>query len=472
MKIKINITGLGYIAALLCLPQLLQAHGYVSSPESRSLLCHERVNSNCGPIQWEPQSVEGLDRFPETGPADGEIASAGLEQFSQLNEQTISRWSKVDIASGQQSFSWRFTANHASRDWRYYITKTNWNPNQPLTRASFDLSPFCTVDGNYERPPKQMTHQCYVPERNGYHVILSVWDVGDTVNSFYQVIDVMFAGDQPPPEWNDIGDINPVMDLQIGDSVGARFFSEQGEQTDLRVDTIIETAQQGDKNSWPKQLAEAVNRTHSHLKAGIKNNNGDIVPSNGKNDVFAAVGSNIVRAEIEISPATQQPEFTVTGLASSYDIENGSATLSFEVHPETASADNVISLSAVLYNSSNAEVVSDTAEATSSHSFTLTAQAVEAGDYTLVIIAENSDGQREQQSFALVLTEVGDQPFDFVYPQNIEQYEAGTRVKASDGSIYQCKPYPYDGWCRVYSPNANHYEPGVGSHWQDAWVKL
>lgn len=53
------------------------AHGYVESPASRSYLCKQGVNVNCGPIQYEPQSVEGIGGFPQLGPSDGQIAGAG-----------------------------------------------------------------------------------------------------------------------------------------------------------------------------------------------------------------------------------------------------------------------------------------------------------------------------------------------------------------------------------------------------------
>lgn len=52
------------------------AHGYVESP-SRSFLCKQGVNVNCGPVQYEPQSVEGIGGFPQLGPSDGQIAGVG-----------------------------------------------------------------------------------------------------------------------------------------------------------------------------------------------------------------------------------------------------------------------------------------------------------------------------------------------------------------------------------------------------------
>jgi hypothetical protein len=174
------------------------AHGYVSSPESRSLLCNRGANSNCGSIQYEPQSVEGADGFPASGAADGEIAAAGKAEWAALNEQGADRWAKRSLRAGPNSFSWHFTAAHVTKNFQYFITRSNWDPNQKLSRSSFALTPFCTVDGAMQKPPVDVTHECIVPERQGYHVILALWDVGDTAASFYQVIDVQFGGTNPP----------------------------------------------------------------------------------------------------------------------------------------------------------------------------------------------------------------------------------------------------------------------------------
>ncbi|MEW7865549.1 glycosyl hydrolase family 18 protein [Aeromonas diversa] len=53
-------------------------------------------------------------------------------------------------------------------------------------------------------------------------------------------------------------------------------------------------------------------------------------------------------------------------------------------------------------------------------------------------------------------------------------YKAGTTYKAGDrvsnvGGNYECKPYPFTTWC---SGAAWAYEPGKGTAWQDAWIKL
>lgn len=177
-----------------CLSQAAFSHGFVSQPQSRSYLCNQGGNINCGSIQYEPQSVEGPDGFPAGGAQDGTLGAAGQAAWAPLNEQTADRWKKVPIKSGAQSFSWRLTAAHVTKNFVYYMTKANWNPNEKLTRDSFDLTPFCSLDLAMTKPPADFTHDCVVPERQGYHVILALWDVGDTAATFYQLIDVQFNG--------------------------------------------------------------------------------------------------------------------------------------------------------------------------------------------------------------------------------------------------------------------------------------
>jgi len=181
---------------LLLLPNTAFGHGYVEGPASRAALCKSGQNKDCGSIIYEPQSLEAPKGFPEKGPVDGKIASAN-GAFSKLDEQSATRWSKVNLSSGKNTFTWKISAAHATTSWKYYITKPNWNPNAPLTRDSFDLSPFCSVNYNGVQPPFSYTDTCYVPERSGYQVILAVWEIADTTNAFYNVIDVNFIGSNP-----------------------------------------------------------------------------------------------------------------------------------------------------------------------------------------------------------------------------------------------------------------------------------
>lgn len=173
------------------------AHGYVEGPLSRSAACNVGLNTDCGSIVYEPQSLETLKGFPEAGPADGQIASAGGLFGGVLDEQTADRWYKNEVTTGPLLMDWKYTAPHSTAKWHYYMTKPGWDPNAPLTRDDLELIAEIEHDGS--KAITNPDHTISVPQdRSGYHVILAVWDIADTVNAFYNVIDVNVVGDGNP----------------------------------------------------------------------------------------------------------------------------------------------------------------------------------------------------------------------------------------------------------------------------------
>ena len=445
------------------------AHGYVSSPPSRAWVCKKGGNTGCGPVQWEPQSLEGFSGFPAAGPADGRIASAGLTQFYPLDEQTSSRWTRTPIQSGSQPFTWNFTANHVTRNWRYYITRDGWNPNLPLSRASFEATPFCTVDGNQQRPPMTVVHDCNVPARTGYQVILAVWEVGDTPMSFYNVIDVLFKGDNPPPPaptWEVKGTIHPSTDLAPGDSVQTRVFDGQGERADLQTRLDIGSEEDGKAPNWSYHLAERINAEQTLLKAGQLGDDGNITPIVGANPIFARDDSGISAVEVQINkaPPPSPGEILVEGVKPSYPIRQGVATIDY-----TLTAKGNLDISSTLYDSAGVIRAYATLSLNdASQAQSLTVSPAKAGVHSLVIKAVvKPTGAILQKTFTLRL---GAKTYDFVFPKGIKRYQPGARVlQPRDGLVYECRPWPNSGYCVQWNPNATQFEPGFGSHWPEAW---
>ena len=70
------------------------------------------------------------------------VKSQELVPFPALDVQTVDRWKKVTLNGGTNTFKWKLTAPHSTKEWKYYITKKDWNPNKPLTRSDLDLVPF------------------------------------------------------------------------------------------------------------------------------------------------------------------------------------------------------------------------------------------------------------------------------------------------------------------------------------------
>lgn len=172
-----------------------EGHGYVQQPASRAVL---GAKNNAGNVQYEPQSLEAPKGFPAAGPADGKIASAGGKFGGILDEQTSTRWIKNDMKGGLTEFTWHLSAQHRTAKWHYYITKKGWDANAPLKSSDFEL--IGSFDDYGAIPERDFTHKVQVPtDRTGYYVILAVWDVADTGNAFYQVIDVNLTNEATDP---------------------------------------------------------------------------------------------------------------------------------------------------------------------------------------------------------------------------------------------------------------------------------
>lgn len=164
-------------AAVLATGTAASAHGYVSAPPSRQALCAQRaVPFDCGPIQFEPQSVEGPKGLTR---CDG-----GLKQFSVLADN--SRAWPAKAVGRSVTFTWVFTARHRTSNWEYLIGGTK----------------VATVDGGNQQPAAVVSHQIDLSRFPGRHTLLAVWNIGDTPNAFYNCVDLVVGGgggQTPPP---------------------------------------------------------------------------------------------------------------------------------------------------------------------------------------------------------------------------------------------------------------------------------
>lgn len=393
-------------AALLTLATtpLAWGHGYLQDPPARGYACKLGLNSDCGAIVWEPQSLEGPDGWPAGGPADGTIAAAGSSNWAPLNAQSADRWQRQPMSAGRQSFTWTFTAPHVSRNWRYFITRPGWDVNAPLSRDAFERKPFCTRNGGMQRPPSPLTHECEVPARSGYHLILAVWDVGDTVASFYNVVDVDFGSGAsgaaagtatpptpappPAPTRIEVGTIHPSMDLGAGDSVSLRLFTAEGESTGPTPGIVIASAAEGRAQVWPRLLAQAVNAAAGPVRAGRPGADGDLVAVAGSNTLWVNEGSEIVRVEVQVlrrpvaAPETG-PSVTVDSVPATVEADDQGATLSVLLSATATAQATLVAHAQGVGEIGRASVTL----AGGAQAVPLELPGAAAGDYTLVIRA-------------------------------------------------------------------------------------
>jgi chitinase len=93
---------------------------------------------------------------------------------------------------------------------------------------------------------------------------------------------------------------------------------------------------------------------------------------------------------------------------------------------------------------------------------------VAAGTYSITTKATDNQGA-VGTSAAVSITVTGTSSCSGK-PQYVENggYIDGSQVK-NLGNIYQCKPYPFTGWC---NGAAWAYAPGTGTYWTDAWTLI
>ncbi|QFG21832.1 lytic polysaccharide monooxygenase [Actinomadura sp. WMMB 499] len=162
------LAGLAAVGSTLFVASPASAHGYVSSPPSRQALCATGTVSGCGPIQYEPQSVEG--------PKGLRSCDGGNQQFSALSDESRN-WPATAVGSSV-TFNWVITARHRTADWRYYV-------GDKLV-GSFA--------GNNELPGSVVNHKVDLSGLSGRRTVLAVWNIGDTANAFYSCVDVNIGG--------------------------------------------------------------------------------------------------------------------------------------------------------------------------------------------------------------------------------------------------------------------------------------
>lgn len=190
------------LVSLLELSPRVESHGYVTNPLSRARKCFTTANKHCGPATWDSMSFEGPKNFPAEGPPDGMIA--GADKYDEMDEAEPRRWSFHDYPITQREDGsyvvpvwWFLTAIHRTTKFALYFPKGEVNESKVIERADFDMDNVCQDYSPRGEMPAKQTYgfYCVVPEKvlapllDKKIVLLSVWDVADTGNAFYQVID-------------------------------------------------------------------------------------------------------------------------------------------------------------------------------------------------------------------------------------------------------------------------------------------
>jgi hypothetical protein len=158
------------------------------------------------------------------------------------------------------------------------------------------------------------------------------------------------------------------------------------------------------------------------------------------------------------------PTLSVSGLASSYALNNGQVTLNLQLVSNEA-----LTVDVSVRDASNKVVEQSQIEVNGQSPLTIELQGIEAGTFQLLLEGVADDGEMVSSQNSFSVTDETTTPPPGDYPDYVAgtAYQAGDRVVGADNGVYECKPWPYTAWCASES-----YAPGDSLYWKDAWTKL
>jgi chitin-binding protein len=205
------------------IPSVASAHGAMTAPGSRTYFCYKDglsggggditpINSSCAtavashgkqPL-WDYfgilRSDSGGSTFNTTYIPDGQLCSGGSVKYGGTGtgyNLPGTSWPVTHLTSGAM-WDWHYIAiaPHPG-NYRMFITKNGYDPNQPLKWSDLETTPFLTVNPPLTQGASGAEYRWSgnLPAgKTGRHIIYSVWTRSDSMETFYNCSDVMFDG--------------------------------------------------------------------------------------------------------------------------------------------------------------------------------------------------------------------------------------------------------------------------------------
>ncbi len=185
-----------------------QAHGAMSTPASRSVVCgagtpaqmnsaacKAAVAAGADVADWDNIRVSGVDGRDRQVIPDGKLCSGGLAKFAGL-DLPRKDWPTTKVTAGASfTFAYKQRIPHQGT-FRVYVTKNGFNPLRPLRWSDVESTPFLTATD------PSMRDNAYVmkgklPAKSGRHIIYTIWQNSSTADSYYSCSDVTFTSATP-----------------------------------------------------------------------------------------------------------------------------------------------------------------------------------------------------------------------------------------------------------------------------------
>jgi len=316
LGVKLKKAALLSLPLLLSAPALSHAHGYISQPLSRAVMCDKQggfwsgtpPTKGCEALKnsgdWQrPLTDKGGSVYQGAGYLnyqqtikDGELCSSNYKALNAVVPK--GDWATTAVtpdANGNIDLSYLYTAYHGTDHIAFFITKQTYDPSKPLKWSDLEplyKSPGANIPGN----DRQVHFKAKLPHgQTGRHVIYAVWPVSaqhGTQEAFTTCADVVIkdTGAIVAP-WTAVGEgLNAVQQLNKNQQVMFRLFDEKTRgsvafETTFTANSAMEPAQ------WLYSLAKQVNSGTDKVRIGtLKGNDVALESAQAFYNVYAKRG--------------------------------------------------------------------------------------------------------------------------------------------------------------------------------------
>lgn len=405
---------------------------------------------------------------------DGSLCSAGDPKKAGLDVASQS-WYKTSVVPKNGKIAMRLigTAPHVPSFVKVYITKPGYTNAESLKWS--DLTLIHEEEFNVARtdwsspstiPGASGFFQFDVPVPNGQTgnaVLYTHWQRIDPAGEgFYNCSDINIEGQTNPFPWFDKGTFVPAdITPKDGDTVRFRVLGHAPSANEVVDIKVPITASNVAPAVWGKQLADQLASSANIIKVGVRSGDSIAFDAGKIHDNLIYLANEKDSTAMSISsggnPDPGQPAKAV--IAGSTSVKAGEKfTLT------STGSTGKAPLTYQWFN--NFTTSGGKGEIVTTPSVTYTAPTVDKGYpyvVNLAVVDANKKGNGTQVTLNVDFGSGGGDS----YPA----YKAGTDYKAGDkvsnkGANFECKPWPFTAWCKEAG-----YEPGVATHWDQAWIK-
>ncbi|ADO75682.1 lytic polysaccharide monooxygenase [Stigmatella aurantiaca] len=236
---------------------------------------------------------------------DGKLCSANNESFKAL-DLARSDWPARRIvpgSNGKFEFVYHVTAPHATKYFRFYVTRNGYNPSQPLKWSDLEATPFCEATSLTPQNSRYRV-SCPLPAgKQGRHLIYNIWQRSDSPEAFYACIDVdLGATTLTDTGWKELDTVQAREELPAGSRVTFRVFDRDGRDVELHDLRLSE--EKSSAANWLMRLAQQVNASSRYVRVGSLDEKGKILPVEAAQGHIVYAQEEGYRVQIDVEKPT------------------------------------------------------------------------------------------------------------------------------------------------------------------------